>query len=59
MAEVLQRFYCAGYDGRLYPVPLRMIENARQRQYAREAYHEGKKDYVRQENYLRMTGQIK
>ena len=58
MADVLQMFYCAGFDERRLPFPLRMIEDLTQRQYARDAYREGRKDYKRQEMYLRAIGRI-
>jgi hypothetical protein len=59
MGEVLNGFYCAGYDGRAYPMPLRMIEAGTMRRYAREAYREGVKDWKYEEAYLRMIGRIK
>lgn len=58
IGEVLNRFYCAGYDGFKYPVPLRMIEDTTYRRYAREAYCEGKKDWKSEEKYLRLIGRI-
>jgi hypothetical protein len=58
MSEVLHAFYCAGYYERGYPIPPRKIEDPVERQYAREAYRSGRKDYQRQEIYLRLTGRI-
>ena len=58
MGDVLNRFYCAGYDGFKYPVPLRMIADTTYRRYAREAYREGVKDWKHEEKYLRLIGRI-
>lgn len=58
MSELLQAFYCAGFDERGYPFPLRMIDDPVYREYARDAYRTGKQDYKRQELYLRAIGEI-
>jgi len=59
MGELLHSFYCAGYDGYKYPMPLRMIGNTTERRSAREAYQDGAKDWKYEEAYLRAIGRIK